>query len=239
MGCDFTLLLGCALFIHFNPRTPGGVRLQYAWLVDRHVNISIHAPRVGCDCNIGRNFLGRRYFNPRTPGGVRLIISALHIINICISIHAPRVGCDPTIYVARYSFVVISIHAPRVGCDYLCAGQDYQGTAISIHAPRVGCDSAFYKRLYFRHISIHAPRVGCDAGNPYPADNSYQFQSTHPGWGATYRYRCIACPLGHFNPRTPGGVRLFFCNFNSVDKLFQSTHPGWGATYCIAIIRCV
>ena len=94
VGCDFTLLLGCALFIHFNPRTPGGVRLQYAWLVDRHVNISIHAPRVGCDCNIGRNFLGRRYFNPRTPGGVRLIISALHIINICISIHAPRVGCD-------------------------------------------------------------------------------------------------------------------------------------------------
>ena len=34
-----------------------------------------------------------------------------------------------------------------------------------------------------------------------------KFQSTHPGWGATW----ICAPAGHiskdFNPRTPGGVR--------------------------------
>ena len=116
VGCDESDLKELSCASDFNPRTPGGVRQSVAkikrnrgefqsthpgWGATRisardglQQAISIHAPRVGCDCNIGRNFLGRRYFNPRTPGGVRLIISALHIINICISIHAPRVGCD-------------------------------------------------------------------------------------------------------------------------------------------------
>ena len=186
-----------------------------SFAISCNCTISIHAPRVGCDVIDGAIDGINVDFNPRTPGGVRHWILTTYTITLSITIHAPRVGCD------------------------LIGGLKMGGSPISIHAPRVGCDTASALQYAWLIISIHAPRVGCDAGNPYPADNSYQFQSTHPGWGATYRYRCIACPLGHFNPRTPGGVRLFFCNFNSVDKLFQSTHPGWGATYCIAIIRCV
>ena len=80
----------------FNPRTPCGVRLLSDQMMIEYSNISIHAPRAGCDTNtppdrlpdesfqsthpvrgatpnvddewrLGRNF------NPRTPCGVRLI----------------------------------------------------------------------------------------------------------------------------------------------------------------------
>ena len=56
---------------HFNPRTPRGVRPPpISWPTWR-ADISIHAPREGCDMG----------------GGVA------HGID-CISIHAPREGCD-------------------------------------------------------------------------------------------------------------------------------------------------
>ena len=57
-------------------------------------------------------------------------------------------------------------------------------------------------------ISIHAPRVGCDYGRNRPKG-------------------------GHqdFNPRTPGGVRLYAADYSRhARRGFQSTHPGWGAT---------
>ena len=86
----------------------------------RHVyltaDISIHAPREGCDGGRGPVLL-REYV---------------------ISIHAPREGCDP-LERRRIAGQRISIHAPREGCD------DGQRPAlaedrISIHAPREGCD---------------------------------------------------------------------------------------------------
>ena len=56
--------------------------------------ISIHAPREGCD-------------------GVLIV----HVhVSAGISIHAPREGCDAhRTQTAR--FEIISIHAPREGCD--------------------------------------------------------------------------------------------------------------------------
>ena len=78
------------------------------------------------------------------------------------------------------------------------------------------------------------------------------FQPTHPVWGATVAGIPYGPRAGHFNPRTPCGVRhwtpdtrLWFINFNprtpcgvrqdkpaAEDKpaQFQSTHPVWGAT---------
>ena len=66
---------------------------------------------------------------------------------------------------------------------------DVYACMISIHAPRVGCD---YILLLFgaEHlISIHAPRVGCDAAVAVHDDGVGRFQSTHPGWGATLRFK--------------------------------------------------
>ena len=60
--------------IYFNPRTPGGVRRKYISFALILYPISIHAPRVGCDCCDLRKNKEYTYFNPRTPGGVRLNI---------------------------------------------------------------------------------------------------------------------------------------------------------------------
>ena len=102
---------------HSNPRTPCGVRPKHiasSFRVDHRfhsthpvwgatvnarasqscLDISIHAPRVGCD--------GSRH--------------KIHHIEWSISIHAPRVGCDGR-GGGIHQGAGISIHAPRVGCD--------------------------------------------------------------------------------------------------------------------------
>ena len=81
---------------YFNPRTPCGVRPSQPcdYLLD--INISIHAPRVGCDS----------------------IILESSESKCRISIHAPRVGCDGIGGGHGSGLLDISIHAPRVGCDH-------------------------------------------------------------------------------------------------------------------------
>ena len=56
--------------------------------------ISIHAPRVGCDAVRPPVPSGSVDFNPRTPCGVRQHEVELPDGFSVISIHAPRVGCD-------------------------------------------------------------------------------------------------------------------------------------------------
>ena len=59
-------------------------------------------------------------------------------------------------------------------------------TIISIHAPLAGCDHPQIGKTIPIAISIHAPLAGCDRGA-----------------------RLLLQPQGHFNPRTPCGVRQF------------------------------
>ena len=114
----------------------------------------------------------------------------------------------------------------RLSISFLVLGL----SKISIHAPRVGCD---FNKLYYGQtweISIHAPRVGCDKKKRRTPSALSEFQSTHPGWGATGFDREKGFEKIHFNPRTPGGVRPTITAFGFARKQFQSTHPGWGAT---------
>ena len=128
--------------LYFNPRTPCVVRPRErsksitrftfqsthpVWGATKNIvivfhatEISIHAPRVGCDA-----------------------VKLLDGRNRDISIHAPRVGCDEIVE-PPMGIMEISIHAPRVGCD---GGQAVlqQQRAISIHAPRVGCDLPIWR----------------------------------------------------------------------------------------------
>ena len=62
-----------------------------------------------------------------------------------------------------------------------------------------------------RLISIHAPRAGCDV----------------------LILRCSARRWGHFNPRTPCGVRPTAAGTITINAQFQSTHPVRGATALI------
>ncbi len=138
VGCDRALPRCPPRSVNFNPRTPCGVRRGRAcgiYLPTRfqsthpvwgatqnprfacsNPQISIHAPRVGCDYRRFAHGCRDSNFNPRTPCGVRLLLMAVSTLFLVISIHAPRVGCDELTYDAN-EITAISIHAPRVGCD--------------------------------------------------------------------------------------------------------------------------
>ena len=99
-----------------------------------------------------------------------------------------------------------STHPIRGATYQILPGHLHRG--ISIHAPHTGCDLRIHNvfKLYF-DISIHAPHTGCD-DCPRPKQ----------------RHR------GHFNPRTPYGVRRRKFFGSHLRDLFQSTHPIRGAT---------
>ena len=63
-------------------------------VMDWNYEISIHAPRVGCDIRPDRPKREKMNFNPRTPCGVRQVWGQVVDTFLRISIHAPRVGCD-------------------------------------------------------------------------------------------------------------------------------------------------
>ena len=157
VGCDVHARIACATFPYFNPRTPRGVRRSEinanekanlfqsthpAWgathrrrRFGRYMDISIHAPRVGCDY---KKIVKRRksaYFNPRTPRGVRR--------------RRLRLG--------RRGFIFQSTHPAwgATGAD-MDAGA---GEGISIHAPRVGCDCLPpRKNINSRNFNPRTPR---------------------------------------------------------------------------------
>ena len=170
-----------------------------------YVEISIHAPRMGCDVRDNE----------------RVLVEV-------ISIHAPRMGCDSCS--TSRSGLPCSFQSthPVWGATTIRAVAD-NDLGISIHAPRMGCDGSLKTRPHCGQISIHAPRMGCDCSWCARKALLCKFQSTHPVWGAT----CVYVPVKtateisihaprmgcdgsrrdrarggeHFNPRTPYGVR--------------------------------
>ena len=138
-GCDIALILSASWHTSFNSRTPGGVRLQtrvrergQTWGFNsrtpggvrlkllfeaRHlVDVSIHAPREGCDLQVKLYLLIKVCFNSRTPGGVRLTLDVVILNFGRFQFTHPGRGATLTDYIdtlKRY----VSIHAPREGCD--------------------------------------------------------------------------------------------------------------------------
>ena len=150
--------------LHFNPRTPRGVRpvpSPTGWAslkfqsthpargATPHVGqrpvqqaISIHAPREGCDAPPHGSKSARGHFNPRTPRGVRRYLTATLDAQTSISIHAPREGCDESACgCSRPGGRFQSTHPARGATDFRLASD--RAVYISIHAPREGCDVAF------------------------------------------------------------------------------------------------
>ena len=204
---------GCDLYPHarirwehyFNPRTPCGVRhgvhgdeKALSQFQSTHpvrgatgtmiklaipIYISIHAPRAGCDLAAVRAASSASNFNPRTPCGVR----------------PPKHNKKPLFFEFQ------STHPVRGATG---ASNNYNAQASHFN-PRTPCGvrrqwsadirpAAAFQSTHpvrgatiGRHasgtalgISIHAPRAGCDR---------------------TARHSVTAA--GHFNPRTPCGVR--------------------------------
>ena len=122
----------------FNPRSPGGERL-----------------------NNGVTPSNKVEFQSTLPGWGATHLHVGHAVRVDISIHAPRVGSDAGHPVPARLDGRISIHAPRMGSD----GHGWNmlpGSSISIHAPRMGSDRDTLQYRLLAAISIHAPRMGSD-----------------------------------------------------------------------------
>ena len=127
----------------FNSRTPGGVRQHLGDLCVAIIEVSIHAPREGCDHQLER----------------------LAVALTSVSIHAPREGCDVVdIYDAK-RLIGFNSRTPggvRHGVDF----SQRRASIVSIHAPREGCDEVVAGGSGAVVVSIHAPREGCDRSVP-------------------------------------------------------------------------
>ena len=178
--------------LHFNPRTPCGVRRDRQQIVCPAVEISIHAPRAGCDAgDLPGHGLERisihapragcdtpgpitsaafRYFNPRTPCGVRLQLIGEAVKTVGISIHAPRAGCDVVAMAAPpYAGAFQSTHPVRGATERVVR----LSTMVMNFNPRTPCgvrppDAGAY--CCPDAISIHAPRAGCDLDDLHAAN---------------------------------------------------------------------
>ena len=102
----------------FNPRTPCGVRPRHVIILIHYYNISIHAPRAGCDLFGMMIYSAQLYFNPRTPCGVRPAVYGNDKIRS--NDFNPRTPCGVRLDSVKSSISskLISIHAPRAGCDW-------------------------------------------------------------------------------------------------------------------------
>ena len=148
-------------------------------------DVSIHAPREGCDVSLISRPPLSYCFNSRTPGGVRHGYTSGQGQARPVSIHAPREGCDGSFpsqpeIPQKFQFTHPGRGAtpPRStppkrrpsfnsrtpgGVRLVVASRWAVISIVSIHAPREGCDRDDFGNLQFvTHVSIHAPREGCD-----------------------------------------------------------------------------
>ena len=149
---------------YFNPRTHRGVRLSRDYFDTIIIDISIHAPIVGCDSSMIKPSSSNCYFNPRTHRGVRLNRIIIHFFTKYFNPRTHR-GVRREKLDDNAGLVLISIHAPIVGCDssllkFLSTARLFQST----------------------HPSWGATYLSVQLGL------KIKFQSTHPSWGATQRY---------------------------------------------------
>ena len=129
-----------------------------SWLLRQ---VSIHAPREGCDSAQGRSAPRRQRFNSRTPGGVR------------------REG----FYRLSVEYQV-SIHAPREGCDKCVTSSTYYPPTFQFTHPGRGATSCAYVRSDEPSFNSRTPG-GVRLFESALIANAGKFQFTHPGRGAT------------------------------------------------------
>ena len=168
----------------FNSRTPCGVRPLSAEFVLERLEVSIHAPRVGCDTYrlVVKPTSSR--FNSRTPCGVRLSSSMTYAQIHNVSIHAPRVGCDKDVTEMQTQSNEFQFTHPVWGATTNKTMQTIIITGFNSRTPcgvrhhisTEGSEACSFnsrtpcgvRRLLDwaqkdrQRVSIHAPRVGCD-----------------------------------------------------------------------------
>ena len=188
----------------FNSRTPCGVR-RITLTGGYGRQVSIHAPRVGCDTGALTQWRSRSSFNSRTPCGVRHKGGRGSLPRLSFQFTHPVWGATHRTSHQGYRYQV-SIHAPRVGCD----GRSSHGQAS---APSFNSRTPCGVRLYLicMHLLISL------------------FQFTHPVWGATERLLRVGGKYVFQFTHPVWGATVTLKRKVTL-KRFQFTHPVWGAT---------
>ena len=192
--------------MHFNPRTPCGVRLTTFPATTTGKAFQSTHPLRGATGGNARDTTGQDHFNPRTPCGVRRYIS---IIAYLFRYFNPRTpcgvrldragrGCKPRGFQSTHPLRGATRLSPR--CHRYVQFQ-------STH-PLRGATSLAGAILGFLYIAIHAPLAGCD---PLPRSAQTRLQHFNPRTPCGVRHdgRGVVYAAKHFNPRTPCGVRLY------------------------------
>ena len=149
-----------------------------------------------------------------------------------ISIHAPRMGSDSPSALPKSGFSHFNPRSPdgeRLPVSRFAMPSPSNFNPRSPDGERLTNGGIHCLRL---KISIHAPRMGSDLWRGSTTRPRMRFQSTLPGWGATFRAFLFGlwgsisihaprmgsdrlvmrrrCSRMHFNPRSPDGERRSF-----------------------------
>ena len=162
---------------------PGRGATKSSFRIPGYSQVSIHAPREGCDAPLTAPRQRHHRFNSRTPGGVRQQLGdisggskqfqfthpgrgATQSRNRAsqgseVSIHAPREGCDrrdPAVYCSRCSF---NSRTPG-GVRQVIFLDGSKRDKFQFTHPGRGATAIEWLKGVARGVSIHAPREGCD-----------------------------------------------------------------------------
>ena len=187
--------------LDFNPRTPGGVRPG-----------QLTGFRLFCN------------FNPRTPGGVRRpSFVTVRLTSLFQSSHPWRGATrnfSSTVRHRRY----FNPRTPGGVRPCNCSLSTTWGRFQSSH-PWRGATSAILHTAAISAFQSSHPWRGATwllSGDCI----GIVFQSSHPWRGATPQHARVPVSHAHFNPRTPGGVRLGKATKQRQNKYFNPRTPG-------------
>ena len=186
-GCDLVRSpLRNLLQLHFNPRTPCGVRPTGIENLARQLDFNPRTPCGVRPCPYHRQQISARFQSTHPMRGATWRKAASAEAIKFQSTHPMRGATK--LQTELISSTRISIHAPHAGCDSDSSGKK----ANCFHFnPRTPCGVRPHGALSVAGdglISIHAPHAGCDRIRP-----------------------ALRPARHHFNPRTPCGVRLQYC----------------------------
>ena len=174
-------------FIHFNPRTPCGVRLKRGGFVGLLCLFQSTHPVWGAT-HLGKSKTRTaENFNPRTPCGVRQCAGfVVGCSQLKFQSTHPVWGATFTrVHQSGWPAIFQSTHPVWGATDVQNAFQGFAKQFQSTHPVWGATRPLTPWLLHPQPISIHAPRVGCDQGLVDSIPTIVQFQSTHPVWGAT------------------------------------------------------
>ena len=128
----------------------------------RSFDVSIHAPREGCDATNANTDATKASFNSRTPGGVRHQAGKSQQTEIeSFNSRTPGGVRHPEVGVSKYQAFGFNSRTPG-GVRPDIIRQVEGGTKFQFTHPGRGATSLHFNNQCITIVSIHAPREGCD-----------------------------------------------------------------------------